>query len=94
LPLSRYISKYSEAKAAGRNEEDFSMVRHVAPADEEILRVEVPRRCLSCNEIIAGLADRDFGIGLNIKLGPVSDECALICNECTAMLIEAKARQG
>ena len=52
--------------------------------------MEAPRRCLSCNGIIAGLAEQDLGIGLDIKLGLVSDECALICNTCTAKLIETQ----
>ena len=52
---------------------------------------ETRHRCLSCNGIIAGLADQDLAIGLNVKLGLVSDECGLICNECTAKLIESRA---
>ena len=74
--------------------EDPTMSRHVAPVREESGSVEAPRRCLSCNGIIAGLADQDLGIGLNIKLGLVSDECALICNACTAKLIEAGPPAG
>ena len=70
------------------------MSRHVAPMGEDKSSVEAPRRCLSCNGIIAGLADQDLGIGLDIKLGLVSDECALICNACTAKLIEAGPPAG
>jgi len=70
------------------------MPSHVAPAGEENSSVEAPRRCLSCNGIIAGLADQDLGIGLNIKLGLVSDECALICNACTAKMIEMRPPAG
>jgi len=67
------------------------MSRHAAPAQGAVDRWEdFQRRCLSCNGFIAGLADQDLGIGLNIKLGLVSDECALVCNACTAKLI----RQG
>lgn len=66
------------------------MSRHVAPLGEESGSVEAPRRCLSCNGVIEGLGDQDLGIGLNIRLGLVSDECALICNECTAKLIELR----
>ena len=75
-------------------EEDPAMSRHVAPMGEDNRSVEAPRRCLSCNGIIAGLADQDLGIGLNIKLGLVSDECALICNACTAKLIEMRPPAG
>jgi hypothetical protein len=67
------------------------MSRHVAPVGEEHRSVDAPRRCLSCSGIITGLADQHLGIGLNVKLGLVSDECALICNECTARLIETRA---
>ena len=70
------------------------MSRHVAPMGEDSRSVEAPRRCLSCNGIIAGLDDQDLGIGLNIKLGLVSDECALICNACTAKLIETGPPAG
>ena len=72
------------------------MPRHAAPAhgaaDERW--EDAQPRCLSCNGIIAGLADQDLGIGLNIKLGLVSDECALICNACTAKLIETRPPAG
>ena len=34
---------------------------------------------------------KDLGIGLNLKLGLVSDECALICNACTAKLMEVRS---
>jgi hypothetical protein len=72
------------------------MSRHVAPAYEAVddRWVDTQHRCLSCNGIITGLAGQDLGIGLNTKLGLVSDECALICNECTAKLIETRAAGG
>lgn len=70
------------------------MPRHVAPQGEESGSVESPRRCLSCNGIIPGLVDQDLGIGLNIKLGLVSDECAFICNGCTAKLTEMRPAAG
>ncbi|MGY8677233.1 hypothetical protein Q2941_05375 [Bradyrhizobium sp. UFLA05-153] len=52
--------------------------------------VDTQHRCLSCNGVIAGLAGQDLGLGLDTRFGLVSDECALICNECTARLIEPK----
>lgn len=70
------------------------MSGHIAPMGDENRSVDAPRKCLSCNGIIAGLADQDLGIGLNIKLGLVSDECALICNACTAKLIEMRPAGG
>ena len=48
-------------------------------------------RCLCCNGVIAGMSDEDTAIGLSSALGLVSDECAFICNDCTARLIEAAA---
>ena len=66
------------------------MSRHVVPPGEERGSLDAPRRCRGCNGIIEGLADQDLGIGLNIKLGLVSDECALVCNACTAKLIEKR----
>jgi hypothetical protein len=57
-------------------------------------RTDTQYKCFSCNGIIPGLADQDLAIGLNMKVGLVSDECALICNECTAKLIEAQTPQG
>ena len=44
----------------------------------------------SCGEIIAELAEQDLAIGPNIELGLLSDECVLLCNECTARLIKAR----
>jgi hypothetical protein len=45
--------------------------------------------CLCCNGVIAGVSGEDAGLGLSPVLGLVSDECAYICNDCTAKLIEA-----
>jgi hypothetical protein len=72
------------------------MSRHTASARDAAVErwVEAPHRCLSCNGIIAEQAEQDLGIGLDLGLGLVSDECALICNECTAKLIEPRATAG
>ena len=66
------------------------MSRHVAQLREQSGSTEAPPRCLSCNGIFEGLSGQDLGIGLNLKLGLVSDECALICNACTAKLMEMR----
>ena len=52
--------------------------------------------CLCCGRVIPGLLDQDPSVGLAAKLGLVSDECAFICNDCTAGLIDARlvARSG
>jgi uncharacterized protein with PIN domain len=47
-------------------------------------------RCLCCDGVIANLSEETIPVGLDLKLGLVADECALICNACTARLIEAR----
>jgi hypothetical protein len=51
-------------------------------------------RCMCCDGAISDLSDQAGAVGLDLRLGLVSDECALICNDCTAKLIEARALQG
>jgi len=51
-------------------------------------------RCLCCDGVITDISDQAAAVGLDLRLGLVSDECALICNGCTAKLIEARALQG
>ena len=72
------------------------MIRHIALANEAIDddRAEAQYRCLNCDGVIAGLAEQDLGLGLNIKLGLVSDQCALVCNDCTAKLIAARSARA
>ncbi|MBR0870702.1 hypothetical protein JQ633_10060 [Bradyrhizobium tropiciagri] len=48
------------------------------------------QRCVCCDGIIEGLTD-DGAIGLDARIGLVSDECAFVCNDCTARLIQAAA---
>ena len=55
---------------------------------------DTQHRCLYCDRVIPALADEDLAVGLDSKLGLVSDECALVCNECTAKLIETRSRQA
>ena len=50
------------------------------------------RRCICCGGVI-DLPDQDLGLGLNLPLGLVSDECALICDGCTANLVAARAKE-
>ena len=47
--------------------------------------------CVCCAGAIETSLDQDMSLGLNIALGLVSDECALICDSCTARLISARA---
>jgi hypothetical protein len=68
------------------------MVRHAALADSPkvIIDPDAQHRCMCCDGVITNLSDEAFSIGLDLKLGLVSDECALICNDCTARLVEAR----
>ncbi|MCP3469173.1 hypothetical protein NLM33_02395 [Bradyrhizobium sp. CCGUVB1N3] len=71
------------------------MVRHISQVYDAAAdpRPDTQHRCLNCNGVIAGLADQDLGLGLDTRVGLVSDECALICNVCTAKLIETRASE-
>ncbi|MET0675996.1 MAG: hypothetical protein ABW175_09375 [Bradyrhizobium sp.] len=48
-------------------------------------------RCVCCAGAIETSSDQDMAVGLNVVLGLVSDECALICDGCTSQLIAARA---
>ena len=47
-------------------------------------------RCVCCAGVIEISPDQDMSLGLNVALGLVSDECALICDSCTSRLITAR----
>ena len=47
-------------------------------------------RCVCCAGVIEISPDQDMSLGLNVALGLVSDECALICDGCTSRLIAAR----
>jgi hypothetical protein len=68
------------------------MIRHAALADipKVIIDPDTQHRCMCCDGVITNLSDEAFSIGLDLKLGLVSDECALICNGCTEKLVEAR----
>ncbi len=68
------------------------MARHAAVADipHDTIDQHAQHRCMCCDGVIANLTDEALSIGLDLRLGLVSDECALICNDCTARLIEAR----
>lgn len=50
-------------------------------------------RCICCGKTIEMAPDKDVAVGLNLALGLVSDECALICNDCTLRLITTRQRR-
>jgi len=72
----------------------MNMARHAAivavPAQQA--NSDLQHRCMCCGGVIENLSDEATSIGLDLKLGLVSDECALICNDCTTLLAAAKAR--
>jgi hypothetical protein len=72
------------------------MPRHAAMADVSDQRTnsDLQHRCMCCGKIVENLSDDTISIGLNLELGLVSDECALICNDCTARLVEARKLQA
>ncbi|MCA6101158.1 hypothetical protein [Bradyrhizobium australafricanum] len=49
-------------------------------------------QCVCCGGIIEGIVDDD-AIGLDARIGLFTDECAFVCDECTASLIAAAARR-
>ncbi|WGS01128.1 hypothetical protein MTX26_10050 [Bradyrhizobium sp. ISRA443] len=54
------------------------------------LGLTTSRRCLCCGGVIDGLTD-DGATGIEARIGLFSDECAFVCNACTASLIRAAA---
>jgi hypothetical protein len=69
---------------------DVSMMHDLANQSA----LDTQHRCSYCDRVIPVLPDEDLAVGLNVKLGLVSDECALICNACTARLIETRMHEG
>jgi hypothetical protein len=47
---------------------------------------------MCCGGVIDGLAD-DGAIEFDARIGLFTDECAFVCNDCTASLIAAAARR-
>jgi hypothetical protein len=51
-----------------------------ADATRAVVNGDAPhRRCMCCNGVIENLREEAFSIGLDLRLGLVSDECVLIC---------------
>jgi hypothetical protein len=65
----------------------------VETAEDEAIQ-QTQYRCLCCDGVIASLSEETIPVGLDLKLGLVADECALICNACTTRLIEARRLQA
>jgi hypothetical protein len=66
----------------------------IVDAVEHTIVAEARYRCICCDGVIANLSEESIPTGLDLKLGLVADECALICNACTTKLIEARKLQA
>jgi hypothetical protein len=69
------------------------MKRETAGSDTAALEFSKPPRCVCCGGEIEMLRDQDIAFGLDLALGLVSDECALICDGCASKLISARQEQ-
>ena len=71
------------------------MARHVTTIEtvEHHIPAEPHYRCSCCDGVIENLSEETIPVGLDLKLGLVADECALICNACTTRLIKARKLQ-
>jgi hypothetical protein len=85
--------------ASGRRDLEAWIVTEFGKMTRNKREAEIPvslsqeYRCACCDGVIEIGADRDVAVGLSLPLGLVSDECALICNGCTARLIAARQAQ-
>jgi len=72
------------------------MARHATTVEavEHVAAQGAHYRCSCCDGVIADLSEDTLPLGLDLRLGLVADECALICNACTRRLIEARALQA
>ena len=71
------------------------MARHATTVDaaEHTMVPDARYRCMCCDGVIANLSEETIPVGLDLRLGLVADECALVCNACTMRLIEARKIQ-
>lgn len=74
----------------GRHRRSRWMKLEITGNDTAAMRAGRAPRCVCCAGMIEISADQDMSPGLNVALGLVSDECALICDGCTSRLIAAR----
>jgi hypothetical protein len=74
----------------GRHRRSKWMKLEVTDNDTAAATASRQSRCICCAGVIEMSPDQDASLGLNVALGLVSDECALICNACTSRLISAR----
>jgi hypothetical protein len=74
----------------GRHRRSRWMKLEVTGNDTAAMTAGRAPRCVCCAGVIGILPDQDMSLGLNVALGLVSDECALICDSCTSQLIAAR----
>lgn len=53
-----------------------------------------PYRCACCEGIIETLSSEAMPSGPDPRFGFISEECLLICNACTAQLVQANKAQA
>ena len=71
------------------------MARHATTVEADHTAAQGAHyRCSCCDGVIADLSEDTLPLGLDLRLGLVADECALICNACTRRLIEARNPQA
>ena len=66
------------------------MVHREAVTAQQVVP-EPQYQCACCEGIIENLSSEAIPSGLDLKLSFFADECVLICNACTARLIEANS---
>ena len=66
------------------------MKRETTGIEPAATTLDRPPRCVCCDGVIEISPERDTSLGLNLALGLVSDECALVCDGCTSRLIAAR----
>ena len=72
------------------------MARHATTIEavEHDIIPETQYRCWCCDGVIENLSEETVPSGIDLKLGLVAYECALICNACTTRLIELRKASG
>jgi hypothetical protein len=73
-----------------RTLEERHMARQATTTDAVDHIPQAQYRCICCDGTIENLSEETLPVGLDLRLGLVTDECALVCNACTAKLIDAR----
>lgn len=74
----------------GRHRRSRWMKLEITGNDTAAMTTGRAPRCVCCAGVIEVSPDQDMSLGMNVALGLVSDEYALICDGCTSRLIAAR----